>query len=71
VGVEYIRQQIKFNPRLRPSYEARERAVRDWDSFQIVLPHTVFESTMILEFGQVRLELQHVGGQHAEDSIDR
>jgi glyoxylase-like metal-dependent hydrolase (beta-lactamase superfamily II) len=68
-GVEYLRQQIKSNPRLGPSYKARERAIRDWDSFRIILPAIVFESTLKLKVGQFSLELEHVGGGHAEDSI--
>jgi glyoxylase-like metal-dependent hydrolase (beta-lactamase superfamily II) len=68
-GVEYLRQQIKYNPRLRLSYKARERAIRDWATFRISVPDVVFDSTMTLQFGQISLELEHVGGQHAEDSI--
>jgi glyoxylase-like metal-dependent hydrolase (beta-lactamase superfamily II) len=33
------------------------------------VPDVVFDSTLTLQFGQMRLELEHVGGQHAEDSI--
>ncbi len=68
-GVEYLRQQIKVNPRLKLSYRARERVIQDWATFRIILPDVVFDSTLMLQFGQIRLELEHVGGQHAGDSI--
>jgi glyoxylase-like metal-dependent hydrolase (beta-lactamase superfamily II) len=65
----YLRQQIESNPELRASYTALERAVRDWKAFHIVVPETVFERSLSLQCGRVRLELEHVGGRHAEDSI--
>lgn len=68
-GAEYLRQEIKRNPRLGPSYKARERAIRDWATFRIILPDEVFASTLTLKCGQLSLELEHVGGPHAEDSI--
>ena len=68
-SVEYLRQQIKYNPRLRVSYKARERAIRNWATFRIVLPDIVFDNSMTLQFGRLSLELEHVGGQHAKDSI--
>jgi glyoxylase-like metal-dependent hydrolase (beta-lactamase superfamily II) len=68
-SVEYLHQQIKHNPRLRVSYTARERAIRNWATFRIVLPDIVFEHSLSLQCGHLSLELEHVGGQHAEDSI--
>lgn len=68
-SVEYLRQQIKKDPRLRVSYKARERAIQNWTAFQIVLPDIVFDSSMTLQLGRLSLELEHVGGGHAEDSI--
>jgi glyoxylase-like metal-dependent hydrolase (beta-lactamase superfamily II) len=68
-SVEYLHQQIKHNPRLRVSYKALERAIRDWDTFRIVLPDIVFDHSLTLQCGRLSLELEHVGGQHAEDSI--
>lgn len=66
-GPEYLRQQIKSNPLLRASYRAR--AVRNWADFRILLPEIVFEDVLTLQLGEIRIELEHVGGQHAEDSI--
>jgi len=68
-SAEYLHQQIKCNPRLRVSYKALERAIRHWSTFHIVLPDIVFDHSLSFQCGRVSLELEHVGGQHAEDSI--
>lgn len=68
-GPEYLRQQMKVHPPLRASYTARLRAVRDWSGFRIVVPEIVFDDRLILRLGDMDLDLEHVGGQHAEDSI--
>ena len=68
-GPEYLLQEIERNPLLRASYGARMRAIRDWATFRIIIPDVVFESLMTIKLGQINIELQHVGGQHAEDSI--
>ncbi len=66
---EYLHQQIKINPKLRVSYSALERAVQNWDAFRIVIPDIVFDHSLSLRCGGIDLELEHVGGKHAEDSI--
>ena len=68
-GVEYLRQEIKNNPRLRASFTARARAIRDWATFRIVVPDIIFDNWLTLQLGQINLQLEHVGGHHAEDSI--
>jgi len=68
-GPEYLRQQIEANPLLRASYTARARAIRDWSDFRIIIPDIVFDDRMTIQLGQISVELEHVGGQHAEDSI--
>ena len=68
-SVEYLHQQIKNNPRLRVSYKALERAIPNWATFRIVLPDILFDHSLTLQCGRLILELEHVGGQHAEDSI--
>ena len=65
----YLHQQIKENPKLKVSYTALERAVGDWDDFNIVVPEITFQDTFTLQCDDTRIELEHVGGQHAEDSI--
>ncbi len=68
-GPEYLQEAIEHNPRLKVSYRARARAIRDWTAFRVIIPDVVFDDFMIIPLGQVRLELEHVGGQHAPDSI--
>ena len=68
-GVEYLQQQIKLNPKLRVSYKALDHAIQNWETFRIVLPDIVFDHSLTLQCGCISLELKHVGGQHAEDSV--
>jgi glyoxylase-like metal-dependent hydrolase (beta-lactamase superfamily II) len=64
-----LHQQINDNPKLKVSFTALERAVGDWEEFHIVVPNITFPETLSLQCGNIQLELEHVGGQHAEDSI--
>lgn len=66
---EYLREETRRNPALKVSYEGRARAIRDWDTFRIVVPEAVFEETETIHLGEVTIELEHIGGEHAEDSI--
>ena len=66
---EYLEELVKRNPKLRVSCEARNQAISDWQNFRIVVPDTVFEGSKVIDLEGLRLELQFVGGQHAEDSI--
>ncbi|CAG0975674.1 hypothetical protein ARNL5_02048 [Anaerolineae bacterium] len=68
-GPEYLRQGTRRNPRLKVSYRARARAVQDWAAFRIIIPDIVFDDCLTISLGQIRIELEHVGGQHAADSI--
>jgi glyoxylase-like metal-dependent hydrolase (beta-lactamase superfamily II) len=66
---EYLRQEVERNPKLKVSYRARDRAIRNWKTFRIIIPDTVFDTSTVIDLGQLTLLLEHVGGQHAEDSI--
>jgi glyoxylase-like metal-dependent hydrolase (beta-lactamase superfamily II) len=66
---EYLMQEIKRNPRLKISNKAQDRAIRNWEEFHIIVPDIVFESSARIELDQVTIELEYVGGGHAEDSI--
>lgn len=65
----HLQQQMALEPRLQPSIRARLSAIENWDSFRIVLPTQVFDTTCLLMLDDLNLELEHVGGQHAKDSI--
>lgn len=68
-GIEYLREESRRNPRLKPSYEARAKNIEDWGAFRIVVPEDVFDQARLIEFDGLAIELEHVGGAHAEDSI--
>ncbi len=62
---QYLRDQVRENPRLGPSFRARALAMPDWDGFEIRPPHRTFEDTKELAYG---VQVRHVGGRHAPDS---
>jgi Zn-dependent hydrolases, including glyoxylases len=62
---QYLRDQVAANPRLGPSFQARERAVTSWSDFEIITPHVRFDNEITLP-GNVYV--QHIGGRHAPDS---
>jgi len=68
-GIEYLREEIRRNPRLTASYNARAKAIDDWGAFRIVVPEEIFEKEESINLGELAIELEHVGGEHAEDSI--
>jgi glyoxylase-like metal-dependent hydrolase (beta-lactamase superfamily II) len=67
--LEFLQKEIKKNPKLKVSCNARKRVIKDWDAFEIIPPGIVFKRSKTLNVGNLRVELQHVGGNHAEDSI--
>jgi glyoxylase-like metal-dependent hydrolase (beta-lactamase superfamily II) len=68
-GMELLNEEVRRNPKLAVSHNARASAVEDWDSFRIILPEQVFEKTERIDLDGLSIELEHVGGAHAEDSI--
>lgn len=68
-GIEYLNEEIKRNPKLAPSYNARANAVDSWETFRIVVPEVVFEKEYLIDLDGLAIELIHIGGKHAEDSI--
>lgn len=63
VGANYLRTKVERNPRLVLDWTAA-----DWAEFEIILPEITYEGRERLQFGDVSLELVHVGGVHAADS---
>lgn len=68
-GIEYLNEEIKRNPKLTASHTARAKAADDWGTFRIVVPEDVFEKEKLIDLDGFPIELEHVGGEHAEDSI--
>ncbi|MEV1332180.1 MBL fold metallo-hydrolase [Micromonospora costi] len=61
----YLREQVRANPRLAPSFRARAFAVDSWDGFAVLPPTRTFTDSHELPVG---VRLRHVGGRHAPDS---
>jgi glyoxylase-like metal-dependent hydrolase (beta-lactamase superfamily II) len=67
--IEYLSEEIKREPKLTASYNARAKSIEDWASFRIVVPGETFETKKVIHVDELTIELEHVGGEHAEDSI--
>ncbi|MFG3417288.1 MBL fold metallo-hydrolase [Micromonospora sp. NPDC048063] len=61
----YLREQVRANPRLGPSFRARALAVDSWDGFAVLPPTRTFTDELELPVG---VRVRHVGGAHAPDS---
>jgi glyoxylase-like metal-dependent hydrolase (beta-lactamase superfamily II) len=68
-GFTYIEEEIRRNPAAESMYMSMHRAVEDWHGFRIVPPSITFTATLTMDMGGTPIELEHVGGQHAGDSI--
>ncbi len=68
-GPEYLKDEIRKNPRLEVSYTAILNAIEDWSEFLIVPPSITFSHEMDLYLEGLTISLQHVQGEHAPDSI--
>jgi glyoxylase-like metal-dependent hydrolase (beta-lactamase superfamily II) len=68
-GIEYLKEEIRRNPRLKLSYEARAKNIEDWGAFRIVVPEDIFDQARSIELDGLMIELEYVGGEHAEDSM--
>jgi glyoxylase-like metal-dependent hydrolase (beta-lactamase superfamily II) len=64
-----LREDTANNPKREISNNAIIDAISDWHSFRIVLPSMCFNHNLTLYFDELEIELEHVGGRHADDSI--
>ena len=48
---------------------SKSNAVDNWKTFRIVVPDVVFEKEYLIDLDGLAIELIHIGGKHAEDSI--
>ncbi len=62
-------EEIRRNPALAPAYEPMLRAVDDWQTLRVIPPRLTFTHDLTLHVTETALRLEHVGGQHASDSI--
>jgi glyoxylase-like metal-dependent hydrolase (beta-lactamase superfamily II) len=66
---EFLKDEVKKNPLLKVSYGAKGRLIKDWETFRIMVPEIIFDDSMVIESGGMKIVLEHVGGEHAQDSI--
>jgi len=64
-----LREEIYQNPALKGRNNAILSAINDWRGFRISLPTITIESNLSLYLDGVTLDICHVGGKHASDSI--
>lgn len=65
-----LRDEAQRNPRLQEVNHAISSAVNDWRSFKLIAPNLTFTTALTLYPETHRpIELLHVGGIHAPDSI--
>jgi glyoxylase-like metal-dependent hydrolase (beta-lactamase superfamily II) len=66
---QFLQEEILKTPRNNLSYTAFEQAIGDWKKFRIIVPEVVFDVSMTIPMDRLTIELEHVGGEHARDSI--
>lgn len=64
-----VEEEIRRNPLWEWVYRNMQRAVENWDQFQLVMPSITFTRGLTLYAGGVTLQIRHVGGLHAADSL--
>jgi len=65
----FIQEEIQRTPAREAGLRALGRAIEDWRSFRLVLPEVVLSKLLRLHLGDLTVEIEHVGGQHAPDSV--
>lgn len=65
----FLREESYRNPLLETRNAAINRLVNDWQSFRICPPTLTFSNSLTLYLAGVTLQLEHIGGPHALDSI--
>ena len=68
-GYAYIQEEMRRNPLREAGLIAMGRAIDDWRSFRVIMPTVTFTGKLHMYLDGLTLELAHVGGRHAMDSI--
>lgn len=69
-SMSYLREEVYRNPHLEERNNALNAAIGDWSDFRVVLPTVTFSKTLRMYYTDTDYaEIQHVGGEHAEDSV--
>lgn len=65
----FLAEEVTRDPTLEGMANVLRLGVEDWAGFRIVVPEESFEATYVVQGEGYRLELEHVGGKHAADSV--
>ena len=65
----HLREEIYQNPSIKGHNNAILNAVGDWRGFRISKPTITIQSDLSLYLDEITLDICHVGGKHASDSI--
>lgn len=65
----FLTEEVTRDPTLEGMANVLRQGVENWKDFHIVVPAMSFEMAYELQGDGYRLELKHVGGKHAADSI--
>lgn len=68
-GHAYVQEEIIRAPGSESSMRAMARAIEDWRNFRLVQPELILSGTLRLHLQDLTVEVMHVGGQHAPDSV--
>lgn len=64
-----LREETLNNPKLELSNNAKIDAIGDWRDFRIAEISLSFSHSLTLYFDDLSIEMEHIGGRHASDSI--
>ena len=65
----FLESEVKRDSSLEDMATVLRTGIEDWSKFSVVVLNTIFEDVFVIEGKGYSLELEHVGGKHAPDSV--
>lgn len=65
----FLTEEVARDPTLEGMASVLRQGVENWTDFRIIVPAVTFETDYEVQGDGYRLELRHVGGKHAADSV--
>lgn len=65
----YIQEEIQRTPAREAGLRAMSRAIEEWRNFRIIVPEITLSKKLLLHLDGVTVEIEHIGGQHAPESV--
>lgn len=65
----YLQEELQRTPAREVGLRAMGRAIEEWRGFRIVVPEITLSKLLRLHLDGLTVEIEHVGGQHAPDSV--